>query len=99
MFTDGECLHATIKYAYKCISFTPIKPKNIFHMKRALDFCGECTEYIITDKELDDGPNAPLINFSVYTHQGRFEKHGTIINEPNLCKLCEENDDIKSRRG
>ena len=43
-------------------------------MKYDLGFCGEFPNYIITDEELDDGPNAPLINFSDYTYQLRCEK-------------------------
>ena len=62
-------------------------------MKRALGFCDECPKCIIPDKGLYDGPNDPLIHFSVYTYQGRCAKHGIIPNGPTLCKLCEENDD------
>ena len=46
----GEFLHDTIKDAAQCISYTPIKPKNIMNMKYALGFCHECTKYIITDE-------------------------------------------------
>ena len=54
------------------------------------------TTYIIPDEELDDGPNAPLIHFSVYTYQLRYAKYGILTNGPPLCKLCEKYDDIKN---
>ena len=44
VFSDSECLHATIKYACQFISFTPIKPDNIIHMQCALGFCDECNK-------------------------------------------------------
>ena len=51
---------------------------------------------IIPDYKLDDGPNAPLIHFSVYTYQGRCENNGIIPNGPSLCKFCEYNYDINN---
>ena len=51
---------------------------------------------MISDEELGNVPNAPLINISVHTYQGRCEKNGIIPNEPTLCKLSEENSDIKN---
>ena len=33
VFPDGECWHATIKYAYQFISCTHIKPKNTMNIK------------------------------------------------------------------
>ena len=90
MFPDGECLHATIKYSDKTITCTNIKPNNIIHMKCNLGFSDKYPKYIIPDKKLYDGPNYPLIHFSVYTYQGRWAKHGTIPNRPSLWKLCEE---------
>ena len=50
----------------------------------------------MSDEELYDGLNAPLIHFSVYTYQGRGAKHVIITNGPNLCKTLETNDDIKN---
>ena len=94
VFPDGEFLHATIKYEDQCISCTTIKPKDIIHIKRALDFFYECTEYIILDEELDDRLNSPLIHFNVYTNKGKCEKYGIITNGPTLCNIREENDDI-----
>ena len=58
--------------------------------------CDECPKYIIPDKELDCGPNYPIVSSSVYTHQLRCAKHSIITNGPTLCKICEANDDIKS---
>ena len=96
MFPYGEYLHETIKHASRCISCSPIKPKNIIHIKSDLVFCDECTDHIITDEELYGVPNYQLIYFSVYTYQVRCAKHGIITNGPNLCKLCEEIDDMKN---
>ena len=55
MFPDGEYLHDTIKYSAQCITFISIKPKDTIHIKCALDFCDECTEYNIPDEEIYDG--------------------------------------------
>ena len=63
-------------------------------MKCALGFCDTFTKYIIPDEELDDGTNASLIHFYVFTYQGRYIKHGVIPNGLTLCKISEENDDI-----
>ena len=41
-------------------------------------------------------PNDSLINFSVYTYQGRCATHGIIPNGPNLCIIFEENDYIEN---
>ena len=49
VFINGECLHATIKDAAKCILCTTVKPKNIIHMNRDLGFCYECPKHIIPD--------------------------------------------------
>ena len=65
-------------------------------MKCALGFCDECPKWIIPDKELDDGLNAPLIYFSVYKYQGICAKHGIITNGPTLCILWEEYVDAKN---
>ena len=59
-------------------------------------FCDECPEYNILDEELDGGPNASFVHFSVYTYHGRFVTRGIILNGPTLCIICEENDDIKN---
>ena len=59
-------------------------------------FFDECTEYIIMDEELYDGPYYLLIHFSVYKYQGRCEKHGIIPNGPTLWKRCKENYYIKN---
>ena len=69
MFPDGEFLHATIKDAAQCIPCLPIKPKNMIHINCALGFCDEFTDYNIPNEALDDGPNASIIHFSVYTYQ------------------------------
>ena len=58
MFTYGEFLYATIKDAAQCISYIPIKPKNMINIKCTLWFCDECTENNILDEKLDDGTNA-----------------------------------------
>ena len=44
MFTDGECLHATIKDATQCITCLPIKPKNMTNIKRDFGFFYEYPE-------------------------------------------------------
>ena len=59
-------------------------------MKCDLVFMVQCPRYIIPVEELNDVPNSPLINFSVYTYQLRCAKNGIIPNGPTLCKLCEE---------
>ena len=66
VFQYGQFLYATFKYSFHCISYTPNKPKNIIHIKFALGFGDELPEYNITDEELEDGPNSPLIHVSVY---------------------------------
>ena len=43
-FTDGEFLHATIKYAAQCITCLPIKPKNMINIKCDLGLCDRCLE-------------------------------------------------------
>ena len=60
------------------------------------EFCDEYTEYNITDEELDDRPNDSLIHFIVYIYQWRCETHGIIPNGPSVCRISEENDDIKN---
>ena len=95
LFSDGRFLHATIKDADQCISCTPIKPNNFIHIKCGLGFF-YCPEYNITDEELDDGPNAPLIHFIFYIYQEKCEKHVIIPNGTTLCKICEANDDINN---
>ena len=52
-------------------------------------FGDKFTKYIIPDEELDDGPNAILIHFSVINHQERCAKQVIITNGPNLYKPCE----------
>ena len=96
MFSDGECLHAAIKYSYWCITCLPIKQNNMIHIKCDLGFFVECPEYIIPDEVLYDGPNSLIIHFSVYTYQGRCSTHGIIPNRPSACILCEENGDINN---
>ena len=51
MFPDGEFLHATITYMH--LNASPIlllNQKNMIHIKCALAFFNEFTEYNITDK-------------------------------------------------
>ena len=62
-------------------------------MNGDLGFCDECSRYIITDEEIYDASNDPLIHFSVYTYQGRCAKHGIIPNGTTLSNPCEENYD------
>ena len=69
VFPDDESLHATIKDSAQCITCLPIKPKNMIHIKCALGFFDEFPEYNVINEELDDGPNASIIHFSVYTYQ------------------------------
>ena len=38
VFLYGEYLHATIKNSAQCITFLPIKPNNMIHIKCALSF-------------------------------------------------------------
>ena len=61
-----------------------------------LGFCDQFSEYNIPDEELDDGTNASLIHFSVYIYQERCATNGKNSNRPSVCKICEENDDIKN---
>ena len=69
LFSYGEILHATIKDSSQCITGLPIKEKKMIHIKCALVFCDECTEYNIPDEELAVGPNSSPIRFIVYTYQ------------------------------
>ena len=39
-----------------------------------------------------------MIRFSAYTYKGRCETHGIITNVSSVCRICEENDDMKSGR-
>ena len=55
MFPNGDFLHATIKDTAQNIIYIPIKPNDTIHIKCALFFCDEFTEYNITDEELDYG--------------------------------------------
>ena len=89
MFPDGDLLYDTIKDASHWILFLTIKPKNMIHIKFALDFCDVYPEYNNPDKELYDGPNASLIYFIVYAYQVRCATHGIIPNGPSLCRICE----------
>ena len=50
VFSDGEYIHATIKDPDRCITYLPIKPKNMIHIMCDLGFCDECTGYNITDE-------------------------------------------------
>ena len=59
-------------------------------------FCDECSEYNITNEEQYDVSNSSIIHFSVYIYQGRCATHGIIPNAPSVCRLCEEDDDIKN---
>ena len=89
LFPYGEFLHATIKYAAQCITCLPIKPNNMIPIKFSLGFYDEFPEYNIPNKELDDGPNASIIHFSVYTYyQGRCATHGIIPNGPSVFISC-----------
>ena len=81
----GECLHASIKYSTRYITCLPIKKNNIIHIKCALVFCDEFHEYNIPDEELDGGPNASLIRFSVYTYQVGCATRGILPNGPSVC--------------
>ena len=51
---------------------------------------------MIPDEELDYVPNSSFIHFGIYTYQGICAKHSIIPNGPSLCRICEENDDIKN---
>ena len=62
------------KHAAHTITCTPIKPDNIINMKCDLGFCEKFTNYIITDEELDDVPNAQLIHYNVYTNTWMHEE-------------------------
>ena len=68
----------------------------MIHIKDDLVFCDECFEYNIPDEELYDGTNSSLIYFNVYSYQGICATHGIILNGPSVCRMCEENDDIKN---
>ena len=100
MFPYSEYLHSNIKDAPQCITIIPIKLKNIIHIKCHL-FFNECTEYIITDEELDYRLNASIINFSVYNYQRRCATYGIFPNESIVCISREENkytkNDIRKR--
>ena len=87
MFPYSNCLHATIKYAAQCITYLPIKPKNMICITCDLGFCDEFPEYNITDEELYYRPNASYIHFSVYTNQIRLAKYGIITNGPSACRI------------
>ena len=68
----------------------------MIHIKCDLSFCDKCPKYNSNDKELDDGPNASIIYSSVYDYQVRCETCGIIANGTNVCRICEENDDMKN---
>ena len=68
----------------------------MIHIKFDSSFCDEFLEYNITNEEIDYGPNALLIHFSVYTYQGRCETHVIVPNGPSACKICEENYDVNN---
>ena len=89
MLTYGEFLYANIKDADQCITCLHIKPNNMVHIKCALGFCDKFPEYNISDEELYDGPNSPIIHFRVYTYQVRCATHGIITNGPSVCRSCE----------
>ena len=89
VFLDSECLYATIRDAYQCITCPNIKPNNMVNIKCDLSFCDAFPECNITDEELYDGQNDSLIHFSVYTHQVICVTHGVIKNGPSLCRICE----------
>ena len=59
-------------------------------------FCDKNSGCNITEEELDDGPNASRINFSLFTYQVRCTTHNIIPNGPSVCRICEENDDINN---
>ena len=61
----------------------------MIYIKSTLGFCDECTEFNISGEEIDDGTNASLINFSVYTHQARCATYGIIPNGSSVCRICE----------
>ena len=58
----------------------------MINIKFALHFFYEFTEYNILDEELDNGLNASIIHFGVYTYQGRCATHGMIKNVPSVCR-------------
>ena len=68
----------------------------MIYIKCVLGFCVKCLDYIITNEELYDVPNASIIHFRVYTYQGRCATHGIISNGLSVCLLFEENDDINN---
>ena len=84
VFPVVECLHDTIKDVAQCITCIPIKPNDIIHIKCDLFFCDEYPEYIIPNEGLDDGPNASITQFSVYTYQGRCATNGIFPNGPSV---------------
>ena len=96
MFPDGEFLYATIKDAAQCINCLPIQPKNMVNIKCDSSIFDEGPEHIIPDEEKNDGPYALLMHLSVYTYQGICATHGIIKNVTILCRICEDNDDIKN---
>ena len=59
-------------------------------------FLNERPDYIFIDEELDYGPNYSLIHLSVYTYQVICATHGIIPYGPNLCRICEEIDNINN---
>ena len=61
----------------------------MIHIKCALVFCDEFSEYNIPDEELDDGPNASLFHFGIYAYQGIFRTHGIIPNGPIIYIIFE----------
>ena len=95
VFLDGEFLHAISNDAVKWITSITIKPNNTIHIKCDLVFGDKFPDYSITDEELYDEPNVPLIYFSVYTYQGICATHGIISNVPSVCRVWKGNDDIK----
>ena len=64
-------------------------------MKCDLGFCGECLNSIIPDEELDYGPNAPFIYFSVYNYVKKMmtrrmvlSSKGQQMEERKILKKC-----------
>ena len=68
----------------------------MIHIKCDLCFCDKWDEYNIPDEKLNNGPNPSSINFNVYIYQVICATHGIVPNVRSVCRICEENDDIKN---
>ena len=90
-FPNDEPLHATLKQAAAVICCPAPNDKNIIKMHCALRFCDNCPQYNIPDEEQAQGPNAPVIHFTIYTKQSRCAVHGFVPGNPPQCPECMEN--------